>query len=91
MILKATRGKQFSELFAFKNNEGKPIAIPDGDYAVTLERGDFVRHYDNLRKLGTGVSWTINREEVDALPFSAIYFSLTFNGGEIARGVLRVK
>jgi hypothetical protein len=90
MILTASRGKPFKEEFNFKNAAGKAIAVPSGDYRLLLERGDFVSVYDNLLKRSNGVVWSLSSSEVDELPYSTLYFAVTFNGGEIARGVLRV-
>lgn len=90
MILTARRGQVFTESFNFKNAKGKLIAAPAGDYILTLEHGAYVTQ-TRLPAQRAGVVWQLSKNEVEALPYSNFYFSLTYNGAEIARGVLRVE
>lgn len=89
-LFTAVRGTSFTESFDFKNDKGKPVAAPAGDFRVVLERGALVREY-GVKRLRTGVVWTMTSEETNELEYSTMYFALYFNGQEIARGVLRVQ
>ena len=89
MIFTASKGQPFREEFTFKNEKGKPVAIPRGDYRLVLERGDYVRE-GNLKIAPNAIYWNMTAEETQALAYSTLYFTLAFNGQEIARGVLRV-
>lgn len=91
MILSASRGKPFTEVFNFKDAGGGLLSVPSGEYKVHLERAGFVRYYNNLGRVGHGLAWNISKEELDSFPYSTLYFSLLYNGEEIARGVLRVE
>lgn len=91
MILTATRGQVFKEPFVFKNEKGQPLGAPSGDYRVYLEHGnDFAIEFSNLTKLRSEVVWSMSGAQTAGLPYSTFYFRLTYNGEELARGVLRV-
>lgn len=90
MTFTAFRGRPFKEEFTFKNTSGKVLTVPTGDYKVTLEHGVYVREYTDLRQTRTTIYWTMTAEETKTLEFSTMYFVLTHNGNEVARGVLRV-
>lgn len=90
MTFTAFRGEPFREEFTFKNAAGKVIPAPMGDYRVVLERGEFVKVFRNLRITRNTIFWTMTADETDALQFSTMYFTLTHEGNEVARGVLRV-
>ena len=90
MILTATRGQAFKEPFTFKNDKGQLLSAPAGDYRLYLEHGDFSIEYSNLTKLRSEVVWSLSAGETTALPYSTLYFRLTYNGEELTRGVLRV-
>lgn len=91
MILTAFQDRDFKEEFTFKNASGVPVVPPVGDYRLVLEHGGFVKEYSNLSRTRAGVVWEIPSNEVIALPYRTLYFTLNFNGGEITRGVLRVQ
>lgn len=90
MILSATRGKSFTESFDFKNEKGQLISAPAGRYNLVLQRGDFVQEFNDLRRVTSGVVWSISDAQLASLPHSTMYFVLYFNGEELSRGVLRV-
>lgn len=90
MILTATKGKPFSEEFTFKNSKGKLLTVPSGSYALTLERAGWVQEFTDFRVQRNSIVWRMTADETDALKYSTLYFALTFNGTQIARGVLRV-
>lgn len=91
MIFTASRGQAFSEPFTFKNEKGQLIAVPAGEYVLTLERGETVRQFRNLKRERGKIMWNMTANETKALEYSTMYFVLTFNGTEISRGVLRVQ
>lgn len=91
MIFTASRGQAFAEEFSFKNAVGQPLSVPYGDYRLTLERGEFVKEYTNLRVQRHAIHWIMTADDTKALEYSTLYFELTFNGTQIARGVLRVQ
>jgi hypothetical protein len=66
------------------------LAVPFGEYHLTLERGEFVKEFDNLRVTINTIYWNMTAEETQELEYSTLYFTLTWNGSELARGVLRV-
>jgi hypothetical protein len=90
MVFVAARGKAFSEDFTFKNEKGKLIGVPSGDYVLTLEHDKYVRQFTNLRTTRTGIVWSMTEQETQDLKYNNLSFVLTFNGQEIARGILRV-
>lgn len=91
MLFTASKGKPFREEFSFKNSTGKEIAVPNGKYLLHLENGNIIREFSDLRTTRSKIYWTMDSDEIDSLEFPVMYFTLTFNGAEIARGVLRVK
>lgn len=91
MNLTAYRGQPFQEVFTFKNSAGQVIRPPAGVYAVTLQNGTFVQTFNNLSVNMQGVVWNMTAAQVDALPYSTLYFTLTNNGAEVTRGVLSVR
>jgi hypothetical protein len=91
MIFTASRGQAFKEDFTFKSPNGKLLAAPNGDYRLTLERGNFVKEYTNLTRGRNSITWNMAADETKALEYETLYFILTYNGSEIARGVLRVQ
>lgn len=90
MILSASRGKPFTEAFNFKSPQGKSVGVPAGEYVLTLERGSFVREFRNLRRGSGAVIWDMTAEDTGALEYENMYFVLSWNDTELARGVLRV-
>lgn len=90
MIFTATRGKAFKEEFSFKNAQGKAVTVPSGDFCLCLERGGVVREYNNLRISRNAIHWIMTAEETQGLEYSTMYFTLSWNDTELARGVLRV-
>lgn len=90
MILTASRGSNFKEEFTFKNDMGEKINLPVGDYRLTLERGGTVHIYDNLKRGRNSITWNMAADETKALEYETMYFSLTLDGAQLARGVLRV-
>lgn len=91
MILTASRDAAFQEPFNFKNERGQLLTLPTGTYGLTLERGDYVKHFDNLLIRRGSVIWKMTASEVAELPYSTFYFNLYFNEQPLASGVLRVK
>jgi hypothetical protein len=89
MMFTASKGQPFAEKFEFKNSQGQPLVVPKGEFVLTLERGDLVR-FPQLRLQRNAVIWNMTAEETAALEYSTMYFHLTFDGQEIARGILRV-
>jgi hypothetical protein len=89
MIFTASRGQAFKEEFNFKNPQGRPIAVPKGDFRLTLERGSVAREVP-IKVVSGAIIWTMTADEVSNLEYTTMYFHLTFNGQEISRGVLRV-
>jgi hypothetical protein len=88
------RGKPFSEHFDFKNDKGKPIVVPSGQYKLIVEHGPFAREY----KVGSGLSKTrnailinISAQDTKDFAYSAMYYTLYLNNTELARGILRVQ
>lgn len=90
MIVTASRGQALVEPFNFKNDRGQPLNIPVGTFSLTLERGDFVRHWDHMPTSQNSILWKMTAEETNALQYDTLYFVLFFNGQEVTRGVLRV-
>lgn len=90
MNLTAYRGQTFSELFTFKDTYGNVIRPPAGTYLVTVQNGSFIQQYA-CRVQVNGVLWSLTAAQVDALPYSTLYFTLTNNGTEVTRGVLAVR
>lgn len=88
-VFNASRGQAFREEFTFKNAAGKPLNVPSGNYVLTLERGNIVREFQP-RLARNAIQWLMTADETQALEYSTMYFTLTYNGQEIARGVLRV-
>lgn len=91
MNLTAYRGQAFQEVFTFKNSYGQVIRPPAGTYYVTLQNGSFVEQFGPLQVTYTGVVWNMTAAQVQALPYSTLYFTLTNNGTEVTRGVLTVR
>lgn len=91
MIFTASKGQAFTESFTFKSAKGQSLTVPYGDYRLTLERGDFVKEFTNLRVQRSAVIWHITADETDDLKYDTLYFVLTFNGTQVTRGVLRVQ
>jgi hypothetical protein len=89
MIFTASRGQAFREEFTFKNDKGKPQNVPAGDYRLLLERGGLVREF-HPRLARNAIQWVMTADETASLEYATMYFVLTLNGQEIARGVLRV-
>jgi hypothetical protein len=89
MIFTASRGEAFQETFTFKNAQGRPLSIPLGDYRLTLERGDVVRVVP-LQVTPSTIYWTMTAEQTRKLEYNTMYFTLSYNGQELSRGVLRV-
>lgn len=91
MIFTASRGQAFKDKFTFKNEKGKPLNVPSGEYRLILERGEYVTEFKNLTVLRDYIGWNMTAAETNALKYSTMYFTLYLNGQEIARGVLRVQ
>ena len=91
MIFTASRGQEFVEEFSFKNEKGQSLTVPYGEYVLTLERGDFVKEFKNLRVQRQSIHWIMTAADTLALEYSTLYFQLTYNGIQICRGVLRVQ
>lgn len=91
MIFTASRGQAFAEEFSFKNDKGQPLTVPYGEYVLTLERGGFVKEFRNLRVQRHAIHWIMTAQETQALEYTTLYFTLSFNGTQIARGTLRVQ
>lgn len=88
------RGNDFEEHFDFKNAQGKPIAMPTGQFRIILERGGFAREYtvgNGLSRLMNRVSWRIPAAQSQDFEFSTMYYTLYLNDQELARGVLRIQ
>lgn len=90
MNLTAYRGQPFSETFTFKNQYGQVVAPPYGTYAVYLQNGSYIASFPATRT-SAGVVWTLTAAQVDALPYSTLYFTLTNNGAAVTQGVLTVR
>lgn len=90
MILTATRGQSFREPFTFKDANGRPAVIPQGSYRLILEHAPWSAECGSLARSRGELIWSLTEQEVADLPYSTVYFRLTFNGEELARGVLRV-
>lgn len=84
----------FLETFDSKNSQGKPIALPAGNYRLVLERGGFVREYTpgkGLIKNRTQIVWQIKGTESKSFEFTTMYYTLYVNDTQLARGVLRIQ
>lgn len=87
------KGKDFSENFNFKNSQGKSIALPNGEFRLTLERGSFGRVYtlgNGLTRTRTNVTWRIDAEDTN-FEYSTLYYTLYLDDQELARGIVRVQ
>ena len=89
------KGKDFTEHFDFKNEQGKSIALPPGTFRVILERGEFVREYTvlnrGLSRLRNRISWRIPAEESASFDFTTMYYTLYLEDREITRGMLKIQ
>jgi hypothetical protein len=90
MIFSASRGQSFREEFTFKSLQGGLVAVPAGDWVLTLERGTFVKQFSNLDSNANTIFWAMTADETRELPYSNLSFRLTMNGIQVASGVLRV-
>jgi len=86
----ARRGQRFVEDFTFKNESGKQISVPFGNYEVVLERGDYAKVYNDIRYSRSKLTWTMEKEEVDKLPFSVMYYTLKKDSVELDRGIVKL-
>lgn len=89
------RGKDFSEVFDFKNQAGKSIALPNGQFKVVLERGTFAKEFTvlngGLSRLRNRVTWTISANDTADFDFATMYYTLYLDDSEITRGILRIQ
>lgn len=90
-----TRGQDFYDFFEFKNAQGRPIAMPSGEFKIVVEHGDFVREYtrrnNGLLSKSTRVDWRIPASETANFEYSTLYYTLYLDDRELARGVLKVQ
>lgn len=90
-----TSGKDFLEFFEFKNAQGKPIAMPSGQFRIVLERGAFAREYTvlngGLQRLMNRVNWRIPAADIENFDYNTLYYTLYLEDRELARGVIKVQ
>lgn len=90
MNLTAYRGQSFQEVFTFKNQYGQVVTPPLGTYVVYVQNGSYITSFPATRT-SSGVIWSLTAAQVNALPYSTLYFTLTNNGTAVTQGVLTVR
>lgn len=95
MNFQLARDKDFLEHFDFKNAQGRPIALPAGEFKIILERGGFSRDYTvangGLRRQMNRINWRIPAADTKDFEFSTMYYTLYLNNQEVTRGVLKIQ
>lgn len=89
-----TKGRDFEERFDFKNEQGKPLSAPAGEYRLVLQRGTFARVYkpgSGLYRGQTYVIWKIKASETEDFEYRTLYYTLYLNDQELVRGVIKVQ
>lgn len=88
------RGSDFQERFDFKNESGRSIVLPAGEYKIIVQRGDFAREYtvgQGLSRTRTAITWRITAQQTQDFDYRTLYYTLYVGDRELVRGVLKVQ